>query len=53
LRYWKAEVFNRSFLIQQEGRNRGYPHRTFSNNTFIDGYSDHLPVLVYLIREQQ
>ena len=53
LRYWKTEVFNRSFLIQQEGSNRGYPHRTFSNNTFINGYSDHLPVLVYLIRERQ
>lgn len=53
LRYWKAEIFNRSFLIQQEGSNRGYPHRTFSNNTFINGYSDHLPVLLYLIKEQQ
>lgn len=49
-RFWKAEVFNRDFLIEKEGRNKGYPHRTFSNNTFINGYSDHFPVIVYLIR---
>lgn len=50
LRYWKVEIFNRDFLIQKEGKNKGYPLRTFSNNTFINGYSDHFPVLVYLIR---
>lgn len=52
LRFWRAEVFNKDFLIQPEGPNKGYPHRTFSNNTFINGYSDHLPVIVYLIREE-
>lgn len=52
LRFWKAEVFNRDFLIQKEGKNKGYPFRTFSDNTFINGYSDHLPVLIYLIRER-
>lgn len=52
LRFWRAEVFNKDFLIQKEGPNKGYPLRTFSNNTFINGYSDHLPVIVYLIREE-
>lgn len=50
LRYLKAEVFNRDFLIQKEGKNKGYPHRTFSDNTFINGYSDHFPTLIYLYR---
>ena len=53
LKYWKAEVFNRDFLIQKEGKNKGYPHRTFSGNTFIDGYSDHFPTLIYLLKEVQ
>lgn len=53
LRFWRPEIFNRDFLVQKEGNNRGYPHRTFSNNTFINGYSDHFPVLIYLIREQK
>lgn len=53
LKFWKAEVFNRDFLIQKEGKNKGYPHRTFSGNTFIDGYSDHFPTLIYLLKEVQ
>ncbi|MDO5664995.1 MAG: endonuclease/exonuclease/phosphatase family protein [Bacteroidia bacterium] len=52
LRFWKPEIFNRDFLIQKEGSNKGYPFRTFSNSTFMNGYSDHFPVLVYLIRER-
>lgn len=52
LHYWKTEIYNRNFLIQQEGPDKGYPHRTFSNSTFINGYSDHLPTIVYLIRDK-
>ena len=49
-KFWKAEVFNKDFLIQQEGRYKGYPLRTYSSNVFQNGYSDHFPVLVYLIK---
>lgn len=52
LRLWKMEVFDRNFLITQEGKRKGYPHRTFENNSFIDGYSDHFPVLIYLLQER-
>ena len=50
LRFVKAEIFNRDFLVQQEGRNKGYPHRTFSGGVFINGYSDHFPTLIYLVK---
>lgn len=50
-KYWKAEVFNRDFLVQQEGPYKGYPWRSFSGDTFIEGYSDHFPTLVYLVKE--
>lgn len=57
LRFWKAEVFNKPFLVDQEGKlgrrnrsNKGYPLRTFIDGTFINGYSDHFPVLIYLIK---
>ena len=53
LSFWKVEIFNRPFLIRQEGSRKGTPHRTFEGNTFIDGYSDHLPVITYLIKERQ
>ena len=50
LRFVKAEIFNKDFLMQQEGRNKGYPHRTFSSGVFINGYSDHFPTLIYLAK---
>ena len=51
LRFRRAEIFREDFLIHQTGRNRGVPFRSFQGTTFIDGYSDHLPVLIYLVRE--
>ena len=48
--FWKAEIFNRDFLMEQSGKYKGYPLRTFSDNTFLSGYSDHFPVLVYLVK---
>ncbi|MCD8184764.1 MAG: endonuclease/exonuclease/phosphatase family protein [Bacteroides sp.] len=51
LKYWKAEIFNRDFLLQKEGKYKGYPLRTFSGNVFQNGYSDHLPSLIYFVKE--
>lgn len=51
LRFLKAEIFNRDFLTQKEGKYKGYPIRTFSDGRFINGYSDHFPVLIYLLKE--
>ena len=42
-----GNIFNRSFLLQQEGQYRGYPLRTYVGNAFQDGYSDHLPVFIF------
>lgn len=51
-RYYKVEVFNKRFLMQTEGRFKGYPLRTFVGNTYQGGYSDHFPVCIYLVREK-
>jgi endonuclease/exonuclease/phosphatase family metal-dependent hydrolase len=48
-KFYKAEIFKRSFLMTQFGKYKGYPHRSFSGTTWIDGYSDHLPVYIYLV----
>jgi len=50
-RYHKAEVFNRDFLVSKFGQYKGYPHRSHSGNTWLNGYSDHFPTVVYLVRE--
>jgi predicted extracellular nuclease len=46
-RYKKAEIFDRAFLRTAFGKYKGYPHRSFSDNTWIDGYSDHFPTIIY------
>jgi len=46
-----ASIFKEEFLIQQEGKYKGYPWRTYSYDEYISGYSDHLPVYVYLVKQ--
>lgn len=52
LRWWRTEVFNPDFLTATEGRYKGYPLRTFSGNTFQNGYSDHYPIVVYFVKRR-
>ncbi|HTO17138.1 MAG TPA: hypothetical protein VLZ83_15335 [Edaphocola sp.] len=51
--FYKAEIFKPNYLISSFGRFKGYPHRSFSNNIWIDGYSDHFPTYIYLIKEKE
>ena len=50
-RFYKAGIFNKHYLLHNEGRYKGYPFRSFSNGNFTNGFSDHLPVYVFLIKE--
>jgi hypothetical protein len=49
--YFQSSVFNKDFLITSFGKYRGYPHRSYSGNKWINGYSDHFPTIVYLIKD--
>lgn len=51
LKYYKPEIFTRSYMLQQEGRYKGSPKRTHAGGVWLNGYSDHLPVMIYLIKE--
>ena len=50
-RYYKAGIFNKHYLTNKKGRYKGYPLRSFADGNFTDGFSDHFPVYVYLIKE--
>lgn len=52
LKYWKCQVFRRDYLFQSDGKYKGNPKRTHAGGVWLDGFSDHLPVVVYLIKEQ-
>lgn len=51
LKYWKAEVFNRDFLVTKEGKRKGYPFRSFDGNVWQNGYADHFPTITYFVKE--
>lgn len=51
LRFVAAEVLNRQFLLQPDGQYKGYPLRTFSGGVWTNGYSDHLPTEIFLVKE--
>ncbi|TXD83719.1 endonuclease/exonuclease/phosphatase family protein [Subsaximicrobium wynnwilliamsii] len=50
-RLYKAGIYNKLYLTNKRGRYKGYPLRSFSDGGFTDGFSDHFPVYVYLIKE--
>jgi hypothetical protein len=43
-----GNIYKPNYLMQQDGQYKGYPLRTFSGNNFLGGYSDHLPVFIYI-----
>ena len=52
LKFWKNQIFKRDYLFQTEGKYKGSPKRTTAGGVWLDGSSDHLPVVVYLVKEQ-
>ena len=53
LKFWKNQIFRRDYLFNNEGKYKGTPKRTHGGGIWLDGYSDHLPVVVYLVKEQK
>lgn len=50
-RFYKAGIFNKTYLQTPRGQYKGYPFRSYANG-FTGGYSDHFPVYIYLIKEK-
>jgi hypothetical protein len=51
LKLYNNEVFVRDYLLQQDGKYKGAPKRTHAAGVWLNGYSDHLPTCIYLIKE--
>jgi hypothetical protein len=47
----KADVFKRDWLVETGGKYDGYPFRSYAGTNYLGGYSDHLPVYIYLDRK--
>ena len=51
-KFFKAGIYNPSYMItSKSGKYKGYPFRSFQNNHYSGGYSDHFPVYIYLIKK--
>ena len=51
LTLFQPQIFRRDYLFQQDGKYKGNTLRTHAGGVWLDGYSDHLPTLVYLVKE--
>ncbi len=51
LKFYQHAIFMRDYLFQQEGRYKGSPLRTHAGGVWLNGYSDHLPTQIYLVKE--
>tara|TARA_B100000768_G_scaffold23128_1_gene20733 strand:+ start:1402 stop:2445 length:1044 start_codon:yes stop_codon:yes gene_type:complete len=49
--FLKAAVFNKKYLINPSGKYEGYPFKSFAGGKFLDGYSDHFPIYLYLAKQ--
>ena len=53
LKYYKPEIFSRNYMFQVDGKYKGSPKRTHAGGVWLNGYSDHLPAIIYLVKEVQ
>ncbi|HQY11933.1 MAG TPA: endonuclease/exonuclease/phosphatase, partial [Ferruginibacter sp.] len=49
--FYRANIFNKEFLVQKTGKYKGYPKRTWDGTTYNYGYSDHFPVFVTMLKK--
>ncbi|MDE5827291.1 MAG: endonuclease/exonuclease/phosphatase family protein [Duncaniella sp.] len=48
LEYTSCKINDFDFLYDTEGYRKGYPRRTFASGSWLNGYSDHFPTMIFL-----
>lgn len=49
--FYQSHIFNPSYLIENIGKYKGYPMRTYSGDIYQGGYSDHFPTYIVLLKK--
>lgn len=49
--YFQQHIFNKQYMIENTGKYRGYPMRTWDGNTYRGGYSDHFPTYLVMLKK--
>ena len=51
--FYQPHIFNKEFMVENIGKYKGYPMRTWDGNTYRGGYSDHFPTYIILLKRVQ
>ena len=49
--YYTEHIFSMPFMIENVGKYKGYPMRTWDGNTYRGGYSDHFPTYLIMLKK--
>jgi predicted extracellular nuclease len=49
--FYKQYIFNKEFLVENIGKFKGYPMRTWDGLTYRGGYSDHFPTYLMMVKK--
>lgn len=49
--FYQQHIFYRDYMIENIGRYKGYPMRTWDGNRYRGGYSDHFPTYIVLLKK--
>ncbi len=49
--YYRQHIFNKEYLVENIGKYKGYPMRTWDGNTYRGGYSDHFPTYLVMLKK--
>ena len=51
--FYNDEIYKKDWVLYPGGRYKGFPHKSFTTTHVWDnGYSNHLPVLIYLVEKK-
>lgn len=48
--FYQTGIYKREEMIQNSGKYKGYPKRTFDFDRYVGGFSDHFPVYITLVK---
>ena len=51
--FYQQHIFFKEYLVENQGRYKGYPMRTWDGNSYRGGYSDHFPPYLVFLKENK
>jgi hypothetical protein len=49
--FYQPHIFKKDFMIETNGKYKGYPMRTWNGNDYRGGYSDHFPTYIIFLKK--